>query len=210
MRVRKWVVLGVLGVLAYHPTTAAQQLKTTDVIGAWKAEVRFPEGAAKTSRANLVLWPDGLWWFGGPFMADYHGGARWRLVGDTLWLGTDYVPYFHPMIEHRIHAINNTLEYGLSAMDTLDRFVKRVISRRPPYPVSDSVYWSKAFRDTTSVCADGKTGCGTYVYKVSRRGQQLHLVRLDNLSQGWKFVVAQAVLTRDTLLNCQPVGGTCD
>jgi hypothetical protein len=182
----------------------AQSVTRADVIGAWQAQVTLAEQPG-TARAWLVLWPDGLWWYGGPFMWHEHGGARWRLVGDTLWLGNDYAPYFHPMIEKRVVAIQ-LKGYGLSVMDP------DVINQRSPYPVPDSVYWSPAFRDTTSLCAQGRPGhggCGTWVYKVSKRGEHLVLVRLNSLSQATSTVATKAVLTRDTLLNCDPLGDGC-
>jgi hypothetical protein len=70
-----------------------------------------------------------------------HGGARWRLVGDILWLANDYIPYFHPMIDKQIIAIQRK-GYGLSVMDTA------VINNRKPFPVPDSVYWSRDFRES--------------------------------------------------------------
>jgi hypothetical protein len=85
-----------------------------------------------------------------------------------------------------------------------------ILKQRPPYPVPDSVYWSPMFRDTTSVCAQGhpgKGGCGTWVYKVSKHGDTLSLVRLDSLSRATSTVATKAVLTRDTLLNCFPLRG---
>jgi hypothetical protein len=199
MRLQGWLLLGMLA----SPTlVAAQTVKEADLIGGWQAEVEL-EGHTAPSRAWLVLWPDGLWWYGGPFMHHNHGGARWRLVGDTLWLGNDYVPYFHTMIDKRIMAIQ-AKGYGLAAMD-MD-----VINKRPAFRVPDSVYWSKAFRDTTSVCAQGipgKGGCGTWVYKVSKKDQQISLVRIESLSREIHVVASKAVLKRDTLLHCQWISG---
>jgi hypothetical protein len=188
------------------PTLAiTQTVKRSDLVGGWKAELGYTNnpGDVLGTEAWLVLWPDGLWWYGGAFMAHYHGGARWRLVGDTLWLGNDYKPYFHPMIDKRIVAIQMK-GYGLSVMD------KEIIDKRLPYPVSDSIYWSKTFRDTTSGCAGGipgKGGCGTWVYKVSKKGQQLVIVRLDSLSRETQTVAARAVLTRDSLERCHWMSG---
>ena len=127
------------------------------------------------------------------------GGARWRLVGDTLWLGNDYVPYFHPMIEERIVAIERK-KYGLSVMDT------SIINKRPRYPVSDAVYWSKTFRDTVTACApehDNPGGCPTWVYKVSKKDDKLYLERIESLSRATKSVATRAILTRDSLANCE-------
>ena len=84
-----------LGMLAFPALATAQTVKTADVVGAWQAELEHADSVGK-SRGWLVLWPDGLWWYGGNLMQDAHGGARWRLVGDTLWLANDYGPYFHP------------------------------------------------------------------------------------------------------------------
>jgi hypothetical protein len=188
--------------LAFPTLAVAQTVKEADLVGGWQAELKHV-GSDTTSRGWLVLWPDHLWWYGGPLMGHGHGGARWRLVGDTLWLGNDYVPYFHSMIDRRIVAIQDK-GYGLGVMD-MD-----VISKRPPYLVPDSVYWSKNFRDTTSACAQGnpgKGGCGTWVYKVSKKGQQFYLVRIDKLSRATQTVATKAVLKRDTLLNCEWISG---
>ena len=65
-----------------------------------------------------------------------HGGARWWMVGDTLWLTNDYVFYFHPMAEPQIYALRAKGYGDLGTMDT------DIIKNRAPYPVSDSVYWS--------------------------------------------------------------------
>jgi hypothetical protein len=188
------------------PTLVAAQVVTRpDVIGGWKAEVEHSDesGNALGKDAWLVLWPDGLWWYGGALMFHRHGGARWRLVGDTLWLGNDYEPYFHPMIDKRIVALQDK-GYGLSVMDP------DIIANRLPYPVSDSIYWSPAFRDTTSACAQGTPGaggCGTWVYTVAKKGQQLVLTRLDNLSRATRSVASNAVLTRDSLAHCHWISG---
>jgi hypothetical protein len=202
MRIRSWVLLGIL---TFPTFAAAQTVKPSDVIGGWKADVEHSDesGKALGNDAWLVLWPDGLWWYGGAFMGHQHGGARWRLVGDTLWLGNDYQPYFHPMIDKRIVAIQRK-GYGLAVMDSA------VIQHRLPYPVSDSVYWSRAFRDTTSTCAQGtpgKGGCGTWVYKVSKKGKQLVLTRIDTLSRATESVATHAVLTRDSLERCHWISG---
>lgn len=202
MRARKWLIIGML---AFPTLGIAQQVKRSDLIGGWKAEVEHSDEAGKAmgKDAWLVLWPDGLWWYGGAFMTHQHGGARWRLVGDTLWLGNDYEPYFHPMIDKRIVAIQRK-GYGLSVMD------QEIIGQRLPYPVSDSVYWSKAFRDTVSECAQGEPGkgrCGTWVYKVAKNGRQLILVRLDGLSRETQSVAIRAVLTRDSLERCHWISG---
>ena len=177
MRSRGWLILGML---AFPTLAAAQTVTKADVVGGWRAEFEHDSlGKAMGLGTNgwLVLWPDGLWAYGGSLMNHYHGGARWRLVGDTLWLGNDYTPYFHPMIGPRMRMIQ-VKGYGLAVMDT------DVISKRPPWLVPDSVYWSKAFRDTTTAC-DGTANpqCGTWVYKVSKSDQGLYLVRLDELSR---------------------------
>jgi hypothetical protein len=190
--------------LVFPGLAVAQTVKKADLVGGWKAELEYAEPESTyptrggTSRASLVLWPDGLWWYGGPFMNVKHGGARWRLVGDTLWLGNDYSPYFHPMIAPRILAIQEK-GYGLGVMD-MD-----IINQRPPYPVPDSVYWSKAFRDAG--CLQNPGRCGTWVYKVSKRGQRLYLVRLDSLSKETESVAIKAVLKRDSLLKCSWLSG---
>lgn len=202
MRVRSWVIVGMLMIPAL---AAAQNVKHSDVIGGWKADVEHsdPSGEALGKDAWLALWPDGLWWYGGAFMGHAHGGARWRLVGDTLWLGNDYQPYFHPMIDKRIVALQQE-GYGLAVMDSA------VFANRLPYPVPDSIYWSQAFRDTTSTCAQGtpgQGGCGTWVYKVSKQGKQLVLTRLDGLSRATESVATKAVLTRDSLERCHWISG---
>jgi hypothetical protein len=154
-------------------------------------------------RGWLALWPDHLWWYGGALHWHFHGGAQWRLTGDTLWLANDYNDYFHPMIEKRILALE-AKGYGMAVMDSA------IIRNRPPYPVPDSIYLSAAFRDTTSACAQGKPGkgvCGTWVYKVSKQGQNILLTRLDALSRGTETVASSAVLMRDTLVGCEPIAG---
>src|SRR5689334_12960749 len=156
MQSHGWFILGMLA----FPTLAAAQTQTVkeaDLVGGWAAQLEFGDSAGESSAAPgwLVLWPDGLWWYGGALMSHGHGGARWRLVGDTLWLANDYFPYFHTMIDKRIVAIQEA-GYGLGVMD-MD-----VIMQRPPYPVPDSVYWSKTFRDSTTACATASV-CGTWV-----------------------------------------------
>lgn len=195
-------------------TAATSPITESDVIGAWSAALRFKvhdvaaggwSAPDSVGRGWLVLWPDHLWWYGGALHWHFHGGARWRLVGDTLWLANDYDPYFHPMIGPRIMALE-AKGYGLAVMDSA------IIHNRPPYPVPDSLYWSAQFRDTTSTCAQGtpgKGGCGTWVYKVSKQGQDLVLTRLDNLSRATATVATWALLKRDTLVGCNPIGG-CD
>lgn len=184
------------------PTLArAQAVKQADLVGAWQAEVELADQKEKL-QAWMVLWPDGLWWYGGDLMWHRHGGARWRLVGDTLWLGNDYAPYFHPMIHTRIDALR---EKGYSDLGTMDM---DIIKQREPFDVPDSIYWSQAFRDTTSACA-GSNPCGTWVYKVSVQDQQISLVRLDSLSRATKTVATKAVLKRNALVNCQWSGHEC-
>jgi hypothetical protein len=188
------------------PTFAvAQTVQRSDLVGGWKAEVEHADSRGNSLDPDvwLVLWPDGLWWYGGALMGDGHGGARWRLVGDTLWLGNDYQPYFHTMIDRRIVALQHK-GYGLAVMDSA------IITNRPPYPVPDSIYWSKTFRDTTSTCAAGRPGqggCGTWVYQVSKKGKQLILVRLDSLSRATAGVAIKAILTRDSLERCHWMSG---
>ena len=131
-------------------------------------------------------------------MAHGHGGARWRLVGDTLWLGNDYEPYYHPIINTRQQEVSQN---HLGVWDTL------LVQRRRPYPVPDSVYWAPAFRDTTRTCApiteEKPWQCGTWVYKVAvleRRDsliQKISLVRIESLSRATASVAVKAVLTRD-------------
>jgi len=133
-----------------------------------------------------------------------HGGARWRLLGDTLWLSNDYEPYFHTMIDKRIAAID-AKKYGLAVMDTA------VIRSRPPFPMPDSIFWSKAFIDSTnSGCASNaidSSVCGMWVYKVSVRDRRVHLTRIESLSRATETVATTAVLTRDSLVNCNSVSG---
>jgi hypothetical protein len=191
--------------LTFPTLAVAQTVKRADLVGGWKAEVEHADslGNSLGPDAWLVLWPDGLWWYGGAWMGHGHGGARWRLTGDTLWLGNDYQPYFHTMIDRRIVALQQKGE-GLAVMDSA------IIANRPPYPVPDSIYWSKTFRDTTSTCAGGRPGqggCGTWVYKVSKQGTQLVLVRLDDLSRATEGVASQAILTRDSLARCHWISG---
>lgn len=202
MRSRSWLVLGIL---TFPAAAYAQTVTEADVIGAWRAEVEHAdsEGRALGAEAWLVLWPDSLWWYGGALMRHGHGGARWRLVGDTLWLGNDYKPYFHGMITGRILNTNQK-GYGLAVMDTA--IIKA--TRPTPFEVPDSIYWSKDFRDSADECS-GDYPCGTWVYQVTKRGQQLHLVRLDSLSRSTASVAGKAILTRDTLLHCEWISGDC-
>ena len=210
MRSRKW--LWMLGLLASPGWAAAQTVTEADLVGGWRGvEVELPDttiaryysGNPDSVDANaleLVLWPDHLWSYEGPLYPPHgHGGARWRLVGDTLWLGNDYEPYYHPILNHRWFADEiKGLPYW-----SLDR---DVISNRPPLPVSDSVYWSSIFRDTTTACAgSGRYGCGTWVYQVSRQGQRLSLVFLDRLSRRPQDVARKAVLERETPAAAQSV-----
>jgi len=190
--------------LTFPSLAAAQTVKEVDLVGAWRAEVEHGDsvGNALGTHAWLVLWPDSLWWWGGALHYHTHGGARWRLVGDTLWLGNDYEPYFHPMIQPRIEAIQEK-GYGLAAMDM------KIIGNREPYDVPDSIYWSKAFRDSVTACSGQGKQCGTWVYKVSKRDQHLYLVRLDSLSRNTRSVATKAVLTRDSLTTCHWLGD-CD
>ena len=198
MRIAGWLSAGL--VLGFPPLSSAQTVKKADLVGGWEAELEPPPGREGEAgwRAWLVLWPDGLWWYGGPLTADRHGGARWRLVGDTLWLGNDYIPYFHPIVGPRLQVYTRKkIPYGV--MDTA------IINGRSAFPVPDSVYWSKTFRDTTTACAEGipgQGGCGTWVYKVSKQGQHFVLNRLDHLSQGVRKVANRAVLKRDSLVGC--------
>ncbi len=200
MRRRNWLVVGAL---ICPGLVWAQTVKDADIVGAWVAELEHAEDDEK-SRGWLVLWPDGLWWYGGPLMWHGHGGARWRLVGDTLWLSNDYEPYFHPMIEKRIWAMNAKGQ-GLAVMDSA------VMKERPSFPIPDSLYWSKAFLDsTTHACTSGEIPsvvCGMWVYQVSIRGPQRQLIRLDRLSRATKRVATQILLRRDSLLHCDPLSG---
>ena len=198
MRSRGWLMLGML---AFPALASAQTLKEADLVGGWRAELERPDKPGKLI-GWLVLWPDGLWAYGGPLMGHNHGGARWRLVGDTLWLADDYFPYYHPMVDPRVEALR-AKGHALGVMD-MD-----VIRNRKPYPVPDSVYWSPTFRDTTSSCAQGTPGlggCGTWVYKVSKKDQQLFLVRLDSLSRTTDRVATKAVLKPDSLADCDWLG----
>lgn len=194
-----WVPL--MGMLAFPALVSAQTLKEADLVGGWRAELEHADSFGK-STGWLVLWPDGLWAYGGPLMWHKHGGARWQLVGDTLWLANDYEFYYHKMIAPRMRALQekgNVL--GVMDMD--------VIRNRVSFPVTDSIYWSKTFRDTTSECAQGTPGlggCGTWVYKVSKKGQQFALVRLDSLSRATESVATKVVLKRDSLVNCNWLG----
>ena len=101
-----------LGILVFPAVASAQTIKEADIVGGWRGvAVDLPASvlAAQPDWGNgdapkdltLVLWPDHLWAYQGPIMLDGHGGARWRLVGDTLWLGNDFGPYYHPIIEQR-------------------------------------------------------------------------------------------------------------
>lgn len=198
MQSRGWLILGIL---VFPALASAQAVKEADMVGGWKGEIERAgaDGVEENvGPTGLILWPDGLWAFRGAFVSDQHGGARWRLIGDTLWLGNDHVPYWHQMSQTRLSAIGKKGQ-NPAAMD-MD-----VIAQRPPYPVPDSVYWSKAFRDTTTACGPP---CGTYVYKVSVKDRQdsavrqVSLVRLDSLSTAAQGAATTAVLTRDSLVDC--------
>lgn len=200
MRLGKWLTGSrlILGLLVVPARASAQTVKEADLVGGWLAELEHEDSIGRTlgPRGWLVLWPDHLWWYGGAFMVHGHGGARWRLVGDTLWLSNDFEPYFHPMIQPRIEAIQ-AKGYGLGVMDM------GVIRDREPFEVPDSVYWSKDFRDFATDCALADADvCGTWVYKVTMKGRQISLVRLDSLSRATVSVATKGLLTRDTLVNC--------
>jgi hypothetical protein len=194
MGLRRWLILGAL---AFPALGAAQTLKEADLVGGWQGEVEHADAnPSGGTRMTLVLWPDGLWEYTGALMGHEHGGARWRLVGDTLWLGNDYLPYYHPIINTRQEEV---FKNHLGVWDTL------LVKRRRPYPVPDSVYWSQAFRDTTTACSivGDALQCGTWVYKVSvlerqdSRVQRVSLVRIESLSRSTASVAVRAVLTRD-------------
>ena len=75
MRSRTWLVLSML---AFPALASAQTVKEADLIGGWRAEVELADSAG-TSPAWLVLWPDGLWWYGGALMWHHQGvrGGGW-------------------------------------------------------------------------------------------------------------------------------------
>src|SRR5881394_763839 len=56
-------------------------VKRVDVVGTWE------EAGNKPGPVLVTLWSDGLFWYSG----GKHGGGRWRLVGDTLWMGNNGV-----------------------------------------------------------------------------------------------------------------------
>jgi len=205
---RGWLVWAMLAV---PPVAAAQTVKEADLVGGWRGEVTpgydLPSqcGAAscpmeRVTRSWVVLWPDHLWWFSGPISDLGHGSARWRLVGDTLWLANDYDDYMMPMVDPRIEVYRAK---GYQNFATID---PAVIKSRSPFPVPDSVYWSKTFRDTVSACLGnrdaGHLPCDTWVYKVTKNGEQLSLRLLTDLSRGHNRSAAQMVLTRDSVVTC--------
>src|SRR5881394_574528 len=101
---RGWLILGVL---TFPAPASAQAMKAADIVGGWRAvKIEYPDSMIlpmhhKVEDLELMLWPDGLWMYQGPLMVQAHGGARWRLIGDTLWLGNDYEPYYHPIFDPR-------------------------------------------------------------------------------------------------------------
>lgn len=198
MRVRGWLVGAML---MFSPLAAAQAqtVKAADFHGGWLVKAGYDDG--KESDAYLLFWPDGLWYFN--YLNTGHGGARWRLVGDTLWLANDFYPYYNSMIGPRIEALRAKGYGDLATMD-MD-----IIGTRMPFAVPDSVYWSKAFRDSTRTCAN-TIPCETWVYKVSKRGQQILLARIDNLTRiPQDFAAKMEFIRRDSLTTCTVHNGGC-
>ena len=194
MRSRSW--LG-LGMLMFALPACAQTVTQADIIGAWRMELEYP-GRNEKEMVGVMLWPDGLWYYtGGAFLTQNHGGARWRLVGDTLWLANDYAPYFHPMAQPRVRKM-------LAAHGHLGHLDAEINSNGTPFPVPDSVYWSQAFRDTTSTCAGpNNSPCATWVYRVSKHDRQVSLAALEHLSRPAKYQAIKGALTATGRFNSQ-------
>lgn len=207
MRLQGWLIAALM---ACPALVRAQALTEADLVGGWRAEAEHVDDLEEgRPRGWLVLWLDHLWGYGGPILQFAHGGVRWRLVGDTLWLGNDFGPYFHYMIEPRTYALQaNGRGIGVVDRDVIAR--GRVgkggaFSQPDSIYVPDSAYWSEVFRNSTTWCSyyGPHTQCGTWVYKVTKQGANiLSLVRIDSLSIATSGTPPTMVLKRDSLTNC--------
>src|SRR5690349_12588605 len=87
MRLHGWLLLGLLACPAQVQAQAqAQMLTQADILWGWRAKADSLTDSDSEGRGWLVIWPDHVWGFGGPILPFAHGGGRWRLIGDTLWL----------------------------------------------------------------------------------------------------------------------------
>jgi hypothetical protein len=85
-----WVVGLTLGLTA---PALGQAMKPADLVGTWRGPVEYPQTFGN-GIGWLTLWPDSTWWFwdsqdGNESGWGNHGGGRWRLAGDTLWVADD-------------------------------------------------------------------------------------------------------------------------
>lgn len=134
-----------------HPVTdiaSPHAVTRADVIGGWRGNLERP-GVLGKWPGWRVIWPDGLWQYEADYVDPNHGGARWRLAGDTLCLANDYLSYYHPMFNQRelLTRMKHQDNVGIIDLD--------LVRDRPPFSVPDSVYWSENFRATTDDCGGG-------------------------------------------------------
>jgi hypothetical protein len=188
-----------VGLALVSPALApAQAVKRADLIGSWRGNTEYTKSPNKQLRVSvafeerkavtwLMLWSDGLWYFEdeGTVSADSidpsnttHGHGRWRLVGDTLWLGDDG-RYSRRGIFERLATPD---------MDSMDTLKMRGFPN--DFPKNDSLFWTA---DRKGAIEEGykqeeiARGRFNYywhlvAYKASLSGRKLSLVRLDSLS----------------------------
>lgn len=163
------------------PHSGAAQAQPINIVGNWRGvDVRdwvWPRRTLADTTAAIALWPDSL------FLCDgaCHAAGRWRLHGDTLWLGDDW-RYGHGFLFDRF---GKPFE---NPTDTLPA------EQEPYYPRNDSLFWTvKGAREFRMPDGTGPTGCCTTrkvphridAYKVLLTNEQLTLIRLDDLSEGY-------------------------
>lgn len=181
-----WSLL--VGLALVFPALApAQTVKREDVIGTWLGE-------SDRGTKLRTLWRDGLWW-------GNHGGGRWRLIGDTLWLGDDF-RYGYGGLVHRaripqadtvdtlkmawfMRYLANDPHYWTGTKKERAELYKKFYQRKleqidttkdqatPPVRFSEKTFRSFLLRPFESHIA---------AFKVSLTGGRLNLVRLDSLS----------------------------
>lgn len=167
------VMLGLALAFTVPAPARAQTVTLQDIMGTWWGrEDWLTEG--KPGFAQLTLWPDSIWCFRNdtPTGGKNHGGARWRLSGDTLWL-VDYTgndTFYHQVIAAREQALLD------GNMDTVGLVQLRALTK------SDSAGWADPW--------------SLIVYKIARQDRQLILQRLDNLSKKPELA-PKAVYRRD-------------
>src|ERR1041385_3294394 len=191
--------------LAFPAPAAAQTVKRADIAGTWAGNAYYDSTDSRgcsvrrgcgTADGYMALWPtSGLWWYE-HHMPDWgmHGGARWRLVGDTLWLGIDWL--YGDILDDSLAANFLVVERGVDqrgvdALDLVPGVADTVDTLNLAwYPRDDSLFWSRNLRRRNL----------RYVtaYKVSLTDDRLTLVRLDSLldSLGVRFMMKRALYRR--------------